>query len=151
MKKILTLTATFIFSLTFVYSSSPKKFHLKPGKYRQVFYLGQAQPYAGVYRLDVFVPEANICVAVIGGCEGDAFKIKVTTDDTILVMQQLFYMDGNIMDENAKNTWFANYKRKQLDKFFLEYFGITIKSRKDFEKDYKTTSEKVPITGDFSI
>lgn len=118
---------------------SQKKFTMKPGKYRQMLYLPQAHPAAGVYQLDTVNLESGIRIIVIGDRDGDYFKIKVTLLDSmkIIIMQQLFFMDGTRTDEQEKDSWFVSYKKDELNKFLLEYFGIKIKSRRQFIKEQR--------------
>ncbi len=141
MKKYLTLVLTTLIALsTFAAGNThSKKFKMKPGKYRQMLYLPQAHPAAGVYQLDTVNLESNIRIVVIGDREGDYFKIRVNLLDSTktLIMQQLFFMDGTRTDEQEKDSWFVSYKKDELNKFLFEYFGVTIKPRRQFIKEQR--------------
>jgi hypothetical protein len=153
MKKILLFVfSTILFITTFAQSKNQNShFTMKVGKYRQLFYLPQAQPYAGVYKIDTFAESAGVYVAVIGGRESDALRVLVSDKAGKIIMQQFFFMDGSMAEDRAINSWFVNYKKIDLNKFLLNYFGITIKSRQKFIKEYRTTLEKAAILGGLSI
>jgi hypothetical protein len=117
-----------------------------PGKYRQIFFLPEAQKtQTDVYKLEHSGDQYRILV--FGTRGGYSFKIAAEIIDTRqLVMEQNFFMNGMRYDpEEEKNPWVKN--RKELNNLFRDHFGITIKSKNDFIREFKKTAKDPLLEG----
>lgn len=144
-----TLMCFFLFSFaTLLAQSEPSpKVSKKYGKYRQLFYLPQAQPISGgMYKLDTTIvletdTHTRLGVSIIGARDGDEFTVLIYTNNASrkTIMHQSFFMNGWKSDTVSMNTWFSNNEtkiKKELDDFIYIYFGIRIVSRKEFLKSF---------------
>ncbi len=117
-----------------------KKFCMKLGAYRQLFYLECARHATGdTYIMERSVDSVGIVVKIVGTRKGDEFDIIVMLNDSTrkLIMEQAFSMSGFRNEEQRYDTWFASWKRDELNKFIKEYFGIIIKPRRQFIKEQR--------------
>lgn len=147
-----TLLCLFLSTTSSAQSGSVPAGAKKPGKYRQLFFLPQAQLVNSVmYKLDTVVTLnrdslSQIRVTILGQRSGDEFTVMVSEETRLrkTIMQQTFFMNGWKSDGMSLNTWFTNDEtkiRKELDDFLYIYFGIKLQSRKDFLKSL--------VSGDF--
>lgn len=142
MKKIvLLLFMTFpVFTLIARNKNPVKKFYMKPGVYRQLFYAdGARQVTDGAYILETSIDSLGIVVKIIGTRQGDDFDVIVMLNDSTrkLIMEQAFFMTGVRNDQQSYDTWFVSWKRKELNQFIEDYFGIKILKRKEFIRYYR--------------